>query len=117
MLSVYSMTKPNRSGNLANLSTSFPFSKNDANSFSNALSQGTRLNTDLAAATVGRDHGKGGVSDSGRPAWRSSGWSSVMTIFRSATANVLTVTYWATLLLIALIIVRWFNSTGPPNAL
>ena len=70
----------------------------------------------LSAARVGRDQGKGSVSERGRPALISCGSSSVMTSFCNASTNVLTVTYRATLLLIALIIMGSFSATGSPNA-
>src|SRR5260370_306571 len=104
MLSVYSMEKPNRYCNLENRCTSSYFSRIVANVFSNWLSQGTKLKTHLLAYNVGRDQGKGGVWESGRPASRSSGFNSSTTTFRSSWTKLFSVTYWATLLLIALII-------------
>src|SRR5262249_4912540 len=97
--------------------TSSAFCKNCANSFSNSLSQGTRLKTDLSAANVGRDHGNGGVSDNMRPAWRSCGCNSDMTNFRNASTNGFTVTYCATLLLIDLIMAGSLRVTCSPKAL
>jgi len=53
------MAKPNCSGSFANRTTSSAFSKNCANSFSNSLSQGTRLkkrtcSPSLSDATTGK---------------------------------------------------------------
>ena len=76
MASVYSMTKPKRSGSLAKRSTSSASSRNRANSFSNSLSHGTRLKTHLLALSVLRDQGNFGVSDSDRPTFSSVGSSS-----------------------------------------
>src|SRR5262249_10580208 len=72
------------SGNLANRCTSSAFCRKRANSFSYALSQGTRLKIDFPASIVARDQGNGGVSDSNRPACGSCGSNSEMTSFRSA---------------------------------
>src|SRR5208283_1273909 len=116
-LSVYSTANPNCSGSLAKRCTSGAFWRSCANSFSNSLWHGTRLKMHLSAASVVRDQGNGAVSERGRPACRSCGSNSEMTSFRKASTNVFTVTYWATLLLIALIIAGSFNVTGSPNAL
>ena len=71
----------------------------------------------LLASKVGRENGNGSVSESGRPSPSNVGTSSSTTRPRSAEANVLTVTYWATLVAMALIIAFSVRSTGSPNAL
>ena len=98
--------------------TSARLLRNLANAFSNSLSHGTRLNTSCSA---GKRRARPGerrrlrqrparVDQAAAPAPRT-------TSLREALANVLTVTYWATLLLMALIIAGCLRVDRPPNAL
>src|SRR5437588_345106 len=75
-----------------------------ANLRSNSFSTATRLKTVFFAANVVREYGNGGVSDNFLPTCKSSATRSSTMCFRNACTNVFTVTYWATLLEIALII-------------